>query len=96
MKNGVYWDVTQCGSCKNRRFGVTINDIPSSPILVTLMMKALVPPTRRFLLEPHDVTSQKTPFVRRHVMSCSPVSNGPLKSHALCHFVCCISQHLGA
>jgi hypothetical protein len=21
MKNGVYWDVTLCGSCKNRRFG---------------------------------------------------------------------------
>jgi hypothetical protein len=20
MKNGVYWDVTPCGSCKNRRF----------------------------------------------------------------------------
>jgi hypothetical protein len=23
MKNGVFWDVTQCGSCKNRRFGGT-------------------------------------------------------------------------
>jgi hypothetical protein len=23
MKNGVFWDVTQCGSCKNRRFGET-------------------------------------------------------------------------
>jgi hypothetical protein len=23
MKNTVFWDVTQCGSCKNRRFGVT-------------------------------------------------------------------------
>jgi hypothetical protein len=21
MKNGVFWDVTLCGSCKNRRFG---------------------------------------------------------------------------
>jgi hypothetical protein len=21
MKNGVFWDVTSCGSCKNRRFG---------------------------------------------------------------------------
>jgi hypothetical protein len=20
MKNGVFWDVTPCGSCKNRRF----------------------------------------------------------------------------
>jgi hypothetical protein len=23
MKNVVFWDVTQCGSCKNRRFGGT-------------------------------------------------------------------------
>jgi WD40 repeat protein len=23
MKNGVFWDVTPCGSCKNRRFGET-------------------------------------------------------------------------
>jgi hypothetical protein len=23
MKNGVFWDITPCGSCKNRGFGVT-------------------------------------------------------------------------
>jgi hypothetical protein len=23
MKSGVFWDVTPCGSCKNRRFGGT-------------------------------------------------------------------------
>jgi hypothetical protein len=23
MKNAVFWDVTPCGACKNRRFGVT-------------------------------------------------------------------------
>jgi hypothetical protein len=23
MKNGVFWDVTPCGYCKNRRFGET-------------------------------------------------------------------------
>jgi recombination DNA repair RAD52 pathway protein len=23
MKNGVFWDVTSCGSCKNRRVGGT-------------------------------------------------------------------------
>jgi hypothetical protein len=23
MKHGVFWDVMPCGSCKNRRFGVT-------------------------------------------------------------------------
>jgi hypothetical protein len=41
LKNGVFWDVTPCGSCKNRRFGG---------------------PKRRYLHEPHGVTSQKTPF----------------------------------
>jgi hypothetical protein len=53
MKNGVFLDVTPCGSCKNRRFGgsiflssmrrllVTANVVHSSYILVTLMMKAL-------------------------------------------------------
>jgi hypothetical protein len=37
MMNGVFWDVTPFGSCKNRRFVV----VPSSPIIVTLMMQAL-------------------------------------------------------
>jgi hypothetical protein len=23
LKNGIFWDVTPCGSCKNRRFGGT-------------------------------------------------------------------------
>jgi hypothetical protein len=51
MKNGVFWDVTMCGSCKNRRFGGTLRSVrrllvaasvvPSSPILVTLMKVAL-------------------------------------------------------
>jgi hypothetical protein len=49
MKNGVFWDVTPCGSCKNRRwyffavrrFLVTASVVPSSPILVTLMKEAL-------------------------------------------------------
>jgi hypothetical protein len=50
--NAVFWDVTQCGSCKNRRSEevflrrvrrllVTANVVPSSPILVALMMKVL-------------------------------------------------------
>jgi hypothetical protein len=45
MKNGVFWDVTPCGSCKNRRgvsrLLVTANDAPSSLILVTRTMNAL-------------------------------------------------------
>jgi hypothetical protein len=41
MKNGVVWDVTSCGSCKNRRLLVTASVVPSSPILVSLMKEAL-------------------------------------------------------
>jgi hypothetical protein len=57
MKNGVFWDVTPCGSCKNRRSGgtqrllhllrsvrrllVTASLVPSSTILVALMKEAL-------------------------------------------------------
>jgi hypothetical protein len=57
MKNGVFWDVTPCVSCKDRRFGgtyvykiflrsvrrllVTASVVPSSPILVTLMKEVL-------------------------------------------------------
>jgi hypothetical protein len=52
MKNGVFWDVTPCGSCKNRRFVgtyqvvvlrnvrwllITASIVLSSPIIVTLM-----------------------------------------------------------
>jgi hypothetical protein len=40
----------------------TASVVPSSPILVTLMKEALSSPERRFLQEPHGVTSQKTPF----------------------------------
>jgi hypothetical protein len=49
MKNGVFWDVTLCGSCKNhlvfrrsvRQLLVAASVVPSSPILVTLMKEAL-------------------------------------------------------
>jgi hypothetical protein len=51
QKTAIIWDVTPCGSCKNRCLEehitscvlwllVTAN-VPSSPILVTLMMEAL-------------------------------------------------------
>jgi hypothetical protein len=49
MKNGVFWDVTPCASCKNhlvflcsvRQLLVTASVVPSSPILVSLMKEAL-------------------------------------------------------
>jgi hypothetical protein len=40
VKNAVFWDVTLCGSCNNRRFGGTDN-LHISPIPVALMMEAL-------------------------------------------------------
>jgi hypothetical protein len=44
-----------------RRLVVTAN-VPSSPILVTLMMEALSSSECRLLQEPHGVTSQRTAF----------------------------------
>jgi hypothetical protein len=45
MKNGVFWDITPCAFYKNRRTHrasvVSYGYVPSSPILVTLMMEAL-------------------------------------------------------
>jgi hypothetical protein len=45
-----------------RRLLVAACFVPSSPIFVTLMNEAQVPPKRRFLQEPHGVTTQKTQF----------------------------------
>jgi hypothetical protein len=60
-----------------RRLLVTARVVPSSPILVTLI-EALISPKRRFLQEPHGVTSQKTPFFRlqdfKNVKERSPAS----------------------
>jgi hypothetical protein len=49
MKNGVFWDVTPCGSCKKYKVSIfaqrasvaSYGYVPRSPILVTLMMEAL-------------------------------------------------------
>jgi hypothetical protein len=45
-----------------RRFLVTDRGFPSSPILVTLMMEALISSETSVPKEPHGLTSQKTPF----------------------------------
>jgi hypothetical protein len=49
MKNAVFWDVAPCGSCNTKKYFlrsvrqllVTANVVPSSPILVILMMEEL-------------------------------------------------------
>jgi hypothetical protein len=45
-----------------RRLLLTANVVPSSSILVTLMMEVLGSSETRFLQEPCDVIFQKTPF----------------------------------
>jgi hypothetical protein len=45
-----------------RRLLVRASVVPSSPILVTLMMEHYVPQKHQFLQEPHGVTPYKTPF----------------------------------
>jgi hypothetical protein len=90
IKNAVSWDITQCGSCKNRRFGglsssiirvariseigttLAVNWQPMHRLRLTLFLvhwfsshwwwRRYIPPKRRFLQEPHGVTSQKTVF----------------------------------
>jgi hypothetical protein len=70
MRNGVFWDVTPCGSCKNNKLCISSRRasvasygyVHSSPILVTLMKEAISSSETLFLQEPHDVTSQNTPF----------------------------------
>jgi hypothetical protein len=41
---------------------VTVNVVPSSPILITLVVEAIRSSESLFLQEPHGVTTQKTPF----------------------------------
>jgi hypothetical protein len=42
MKNGVFWVVTPCGSCKNRRFGGTWRrNNPEDTILDSRVIKAM-------------------------------------------------------
>jgi hypothetical protein len=44
---------------------VTVNVVPTSPILVRFMMgkRRYVPPKHLFLQDPHGITSQKTEFL---------------------------------
>jgi hypothetical protein len=63
VKNAVFWEVMPCGSCKRvNRLLVTANIVPSSPILVTLMMRHYFPQKHWLLLEPQGITSQKMAF----------------------------------
>jgi hypothetical protein len=43
---------------------LVIANVPSSPIIVTLMIEATLPPNRRFLQELHYVTFHRMTFFR--------------------------------
>jgi hypothetical protein len=71
LKNDLTWDVTQCGSCKNQRFGGTyrlllqgdrIGELGTT-LALTSYRRTLRTPKRRFLQEPHGLTYQKTAFL---------------------------------
>jgi hypothetical protein len=65
-----------------RRLFVTANVVSSSPTLVALMMEALRSSERRFLQEPHGITSQKTIFyVSSHHQSQIFVAEDTLEAH---------------
>jgi hypothetical protein len=50
MKNAIFWDVTLYGSYTNRLETLPVaNIVPSSPILVTLMMEVLCSSKSQFL-----------------------------------------------
>jgi hypothetical protein len=73
QKNAVFWNLTPCGSSKNRRFGgsitsvlrsvlqllVTTNDISFSLICSSWWWRRYVPPKRRFFYKYHMALYQR-------------------------------------
>jgi hypothetical protein len=49
VKNAVFWDVTPCGSCKNRRFGGTCASVIRVTIIGVLGTKLALTSNRRAL-----------------------------------------------
>jgi hypothetical protein len=86
VNNAVFWDVTSCESCKNRRFRGTYllhhhgdkNWRARNVVFLRSVLRLLVtandvpvPPQRQFLKKPHRVSSQKTAFFIVTVMKTS-------------------------
>jgi hypothetical protein len=78
--------------CSVRQLLVIANVVPTSPILVTLMMEALVPLIHRFLQEPYNVTSQQTLFFIVTTVKTSNLNNLFQRLHAHHRYIwwhCC-------
>jgi hypothetical protein len=63
MKNGVFWDATPRGFCKNRLFGGTYH-LHHQGEKSRRVRKNVVLPNRLFLQDSHSVTSQKMAFFK--------------------------------
>jgi hypothetical protein len=72
MKNGVFWDVTPCGSCRTdvseelSDYFIRVTRIGEIGTIQAATSnrrtQSQVPLKRRFLQEPHGITFQKTLF----------------------------------
>jgi hypothetical protein len=62
VSNGVFWVVTPCGSCKNRRFGGTWRLLHQGEKIGELGTTLAATSNRRTLRRNTGVTTQKTPF----------------------------------
>jgi hypothetical protein len=64
MKNAVFWDVTPCGSCKNRGFEGTyrLHHQGGERSNISLISNRITLPKRLFLQEPHGIISLKAVF----------------------------------
>jgi hypothetical protein len=73
MKNAVFWDVTPCGSCKNRRFG----ELSVSFIRVTRIgeLGTTLTVTRNRRTRPNAYQLQKS--ATEHSSTCKPHSHKP-------------------
>jgi hypothetical protein len=62
LKNAVFWDVTLCRSCVNRRSSRLLTLVPRSRIFLLWRWRLYLPPKRWFTQDLHSATCHKTIF----------------------------------